>query len=145
MKRQTDEDFMAGTKALRDRGINASDTSTSGLYSSNAVEMKEKQLNTAKILEEIKKYLDRKELPRLLEVFKEVKSCETVDPVFKKLKSVFFGSTLAPSRMTDKHFSDKMQCLVDLGFLIPKKLREEYMSLVAELQLGGMSDRRHYA
>ena len=88
MKRQTDEDFMAGTKALRDRGINTSDTSTSGLYSSNAVEMKEKQLTTAKILEEIKKYLDRKELPRLLEVFKEVKSCETIDPVFRKLKNI---------------------------------------------------------
>jgi len=42
MKRQTDEDFIAGTKALRDRGINTSDTSTSGLYTSNAVEMKEK-------------------------------------------------------------------------------------------------------
>jgi hypothetical protein len=56
---------MAGTKALRDRGINASGTSASGLYSSSAVEMKEKHLTTAKIIEKIKKYLDRKELAQL--------------------------------------------------------------------------------
>jgi hypothetical protein len=65
------------SKPLRERGgiNNLSNTSSGGLYSSNAAEMKEKQNNSAKILEEIKKYLDKKELPRLLEVFREVKTC----------------------------------------------------------------------
>ena len=135
IKRQTQEEFMAGTKALRERALNnASSSSMNGLYTSNSAEMKDKQNNSAKILEEIKKYLDKKDLPRLLEVFKEVKTCPTIDPVFKKLKSIFFGQVLAPSRATDRQFSEKIQCLVDLGFLIPKKLREEYMRLVGEIQ-----------
>ena len=124
---------MKGTQALRERANLNSSTMSGGLYSSNPHELKEKQMNTAKILDEIKKYLDKKDLPKLLEVFKEVKTCTSIDPVFKKLKNVFFGPILAPSRQTDRHFIEKMQCLVDLGFLIPKKLREEYMMLVADL------------
>ena len=90
-------------------------------------------MNSAKILEDIKKQLDKKELPRLLEVFKEVKTCENIEPVFKKLKSIFFGSILQPSRSSDKRFNDKLQCLIDLGFLIPKRCREEYMCMIDEL------------
>ena len=77
--------------------------------------------------------MDKKELPKLLEVFKEVKTCDSIEPVFKKLKRIFFGSVVAPSRSSDEFFGEKLQCLVDLGFLIPKKCREDYMKLLGEL------------
>ena len=112
---------------------NGNNTSTGGLYSSNSHEIKEKQMTTAKILEEIKKYLDKSELPKLLGVFKEVKECDTIEPVFKKLKNVFFGNVMAPSRATDKNFREKIRCLEDLGTLIPKKLQDEYRMLMSDL------------
>ncbi len=62
-------------------------------------------MTIALILEEIKKYLEKKDLTKLLEVFKEVNNCETVEPLFKKLKNVFFGPVLAPSRSTDRYFT----------------------------------------
>ena len=66
-------------------------------------------------------------------VFKEVKVCERMEPVFKKLKTIFFGSVAAPSKQTDKHFEHKLKCLDDLGGLIPKKKQEEYRALLSAL------------
>ena len=45
IKRQTHEEFIAGTKALRERALNnvSSSSAGGGLYTSNAAEMKEKQ------------------------------------------------------------------------------------------------------
>jgi hypothetical protein len=48
--------------------------------------MKEKQDNSQKVLLEIKKYLDKSELPKLLSIFREVKNCDSIEPAFKKLK-----------------------------------------------------------
>jgi hypothetical protein len=74
--------------------------------------------------------LDKNELPKLLGVFKEIKDCERIEPVFKKLKTIFFGNVAAPSRQTDRQFTNKLQCMQDLGFLIPKKKQEEYRQLL---------------
>lgn len=63
-------------------------------------------------------------------MFKEVKECEKMEGVFKRLRELFFGNTAAPQR--DKGFADKMRCLVDLGTLIPKRKQEEYRSLISE-------------
>lgn len=101
--------------------------SSIGLQSSNAShEIKEKQNETQRILNEIKKYIDKKQLPNLLEAFKEVKTCETIDPVYRKLKSVFFGNVVMPSRATDKYYREKVQCFVDLANLIPKSKQDRY-------------------
>ena len=123
------------TTILAERALNTSNSSAgSGLYSSNPTEVKEKQNNSAKILDDIKKYLDKTQLPQLLGVFKEVKECEKMEPVFKKLKHVFFGNTMAPSRATDRYYREKVQCLEDLGSMIPRKKQEEYKRLVSDLK-----------
>jgi hypothetical protein len=63
-------------------------------------------------------------------VFKEVKECEKMDQVFKRLRELFFGNVVSPPR--DKSFHDKFRCLVDLGSLIPKRKQEEYKHLMDE-------------
>ena len=91
--------------------LNLSGSSSSGMYSSNVAEIKEKQNSSAKILDEIKKHIDKHDLPKLkakpfilfivsdelLGVFKEVKDCEKMEPVFKRLKSIFFGNHVGTS------------------------------------------------
>lgn len=110
-------------------GVNAS-ANSSGLFYGNPQEIKEKQQSTQKILEDIKKFLDKNELPKLLSVFKEVKECERMEPVFKKLRTIFFGNIVAPTKLTDRYFAQKMQCLSDLGSLIPRRKQEEYRVLL---------------
>ena len=66
-------------------------------------------MSTQRILEDIKKFIEKSELPKLLSVFKEVKECERIEPVFKKLRTVFFGNIADPSR--DRQFSNKLKCL----------------------------------
>jgi hypothetical protein len=93
--------------ALAERAMNTAGSagrSAGGLHSSNASEIKGRQNDSGKILEEIKRYLDKQELPKLLSVFKEVKDCETIEPVFKKLKTLFFGNIIAPTKATDRQF-----------------------------------------
>jgi len=77
--------------------------------------------------------LDKNELPKLLLVFKEIKECERLEPVFMKLKTIFFGNVLAPNKFTDRDFVKKMKCLNDLGTLIPRKKQEEYRSLLENM------------
>ena len=101
-----------------------------GLYSCNSADIKGKQQNSAKILDDIKKQLSKQDLPLLLQVFKEVKECEKMDQVFKRLRELFFGNVVSPPR--DKSFHDKFRCLVDLGSLIPKRKQEEYKHLMDE-------------
>jgi hypothetical protein len=86
------------------------------------------------LLEDIKKYLDKSELPKLLGVFKEIKDCESMEPVFKRLKVIFFGKVSAPSKQTDRFYEQKIKCLMDLGDLIPKKKQEEYRVLMESLR-----------
>ena len=74
--------------------------------------------------------MDKNDLPKLLVVFKEVKDCERIEPVFKKLRTIFFGNVAAPTKLTDRHYTQKMQCLSDLGSLIPKRKQEEYRMLL---------------
>jgi hypothetical protein len=52
-------------------------------------------------------------------VFKEVKECEKMAPVFGKLRQLFFGGTVDVKVV--KGYQDKMKCLEDLGQLIPKR------------------------
>lgn len=66
-------------------------------------------------------------------MFKEVKDCVKMEPVFKKLKTIFFGQITAPSRQTDRFYENKMKCLDDLGSLIPKKKQDEYRALLGTL------------
>ena len=84
------ESFIMGERTASN--LNISGSSSSGMYSSNVAEIKEKQNSSAKILDEIKKHIDKHDLPKLLGVFKEVKDCEKMEPVFKRLKSIFFGN-----------------------------------------------------
>ena len=100
------------------------DRPVGGLYTDNSVDIKDKQQSSAKILDDIKRQLSKQDLPKLLQVFKEVKECEKMEGVFKRLKELFFGNLAAPQR--DKGFAAKMRCLVDLGSLIPKRKQEEY-------------------
>jgi hypothetical protein len=41
-------------------------------------------------------------------VFKEVKECERIEPVFKKLRTIFFGNVMAPTKLTDRHYAQKI-------------------------------------
>ena len=52
-------------------------------------------------------------------MFKEVKECEKMAPVFGKLRQLFFGGTVDVKVV--KGYQDKMKCLEDLGQLIPKR------------------------
>lgn len=115
-------------RVLAERALNSSHRGTS--KQSDPSEVRNKQESTQAILEEIKKYLDRQELPKLLGVFREVKDCESIEPSFKKLKGIFFGNIVAPSRSSDRHYREKVQCLSSLATLIPKKNQEEYRSLL---------------
>lgn len=73
-----------------------------GLYSANPVEVKEKQQQSQILLQQIMKYLNREELPKLLAVFKEFKTCDRIEPLFKRLRAVFFGNLAAPSKANDR-------------------------------------------
>jgi hypothetical protein len=52
-------------------------------------------------------------------VFKEVKECEKMAPVFGKLRQLFFGGNVDVKVV--KGYHDKMKCLEDLGQLIPEE------------------------
>jgi hypothetical protein len=39
----------------------------------------------------MKKFLDKNDLAKLVGVFKDVKTCEKIEPVFKKIQQTFFG------------------------------------------------------